>query len=104
MKRLLLVLTVLLFFSTCYANVSITIKNESGVTISAFIDSVDHGLNKFGSLTMYDGILQPDEQVKIEFEKNLPPHRYIFSIMYNKNYNLEIVKLTGTSYIFFNQE
>ena len=100
MKKLFLIITILLFCSTCYANVSITIKNESGLTIAAFIDSVDHGLNKYGSLTMYEGTLKPDEQVCVEFKQNLPPHRYIFSILYQKDYILEVVRLPGTKYIF----
>ena len=100
MKKLLLSIIILLFCSTCYANVSVTIKNESGLTIAAFIDSVDHGLNKYGSLTMYDGILKPDEQVCVEFEQNLPPHRYIFSVMYQRYYTIDVVRLPGTKYIF----
>jgi hypothetical protein len=105
----ILLLSVLSVFSApCYADITITIKNESGLNISVFIDSVDHGLNKFGSQTIFEGHLKSDESIAVLVPYNNPPHRYIFSTLYKGDkgnaifYNIEIAYINPsiTNYIF----
>ncbi len=99
MKKLIVVLLLILFTSVGYADdrFTITIVNDSNYHVFAFVDSVDHGLDQFGSETIFEGELDSKQSIDInDIKHNKKPHRYILSVLCRTDfvsYYFEIVNI-----------